>query len=70
MNADYSAIPDFLQKFRLSAINISTGKPWGRNTIYRDLNTLRTEHHRIPYDRLEQWAALFNCNVQDLKNDI
>lgn len=39
-----------------------------RDTFYRDRNVTIHGKHSIPSDRLDIYAALFNCSADDLKN--
>ncbi len=39
-----------------------------RDTFYRDRNLTLVDTFSIPSDRMDIYAALFNCTVDDLKN--
>jgi hypothetical protein len=47
---------------------LATDHSISRTTFHRDRNIAQESEQSIPSDRLDTYAALFNCSADDLKN--
>lgn len=67
INHHISLLPRHIAISDIEKILKSTHKI-SRDTFYRDRNLLTESDTSIPSDRLDIYASLFGCSVEELKN--